>query len=181
MDPAYTIGHSTRGIGEFIELLREHDIRLLVDVRRYPGSRRHPQYNEGNLKDSLEEAGIAYRHLEILGGRRGKPREDSPNAGWRNDGFQAYADYLNTSEVQEVVDELAKRSQETPFALMCAEAVYWHCHRQLIADALLARDIPVVHILGPGQTDEHSLKDMARVLDDKRVIYPSQQQELFDR
>lgn len=180
MSTAYTIGHSTREIDEFISLLIENDIQLLIDVRRFPGSRRHPQFNKGNLEESLGDVGINYRHMEILGGRRGKPNKNSKNEGWRNDGFQAYADYINTPEVQEVIDELAETSNSTRYALMCAEAVYWRCHRQLIADALLARDVAVQHILGPGQLSEHSLKEMAQVLEDGRVIYPSKQQKLFD-
>lgn len=180
MSPAYTIGHSTREIEEFIDLLKKHDIELLVDVRRFPGSRRHPQFNKENLKQSLEHAGIEYRHMEVLGGRRGKPTKDSVNDGWRNDDFPAYADYINTSEVQEAVDELAELSQNTTYALMCAEAVYWRCHRRLIADALVARDISVYHILGSDQLNEHSLNNMAQVLENGRVIYPSNQQKLFD-
>jgi uncharacterized protein (DUF488 family) len=180
MNAAYTIGHSTREIEEFIELLKEHNIPMLVDVRRYPGSKRHPQFNKGNLNQSLQDAGIEYRHMEILGGRRGKPKKNSDNDGWESDGFQAYADYINTSEVQEVIHELAEVSQNKRYALMCAEAVYWRCHRQLIADALVARDVRVRHILGPGQLKQHELKDMAQILNNGRVIYPSKQQKLFD-
>lgn len=180
MSPAYTIGHSTREIEEFIALLTKQDIELLIDVRRYPGSRRHPQFNKENLEQSLKNADINYQHMEVLGGRRGKPNKNSVNDGWRNDGFQAYADYINTSEVQEVINKLVELSKDTRYALMCAEAVYWRCHRQLIADALVARDIHVYHILGPDQLNEHSLKEMAQVLEDGRVIYPSNQQKLFD-
>lgn len=179
MKSAYTVGHSTRTIEEFIDLLSENDIQLLIDVRRFPGSRRHPQFNKGNVEQSLNDAGIAYRHMEVLGGRRGKPAKKSDNDGWRSNGFQAYADYLNTDEVQELVNKLADLSRKTQFALMCAEAVYWRCHRQLIADALVARNITVRHILGPGQLDMHSLKEMAQILADGRVIYPSKQQKLF--
>lgn len=179
MNAAYTIGHSTRKIGEFIDLLDEHEIELLIDVRRFPGSRRHPQFNKGNLKESLEDVGINYRHMEVLGGRRGKPKKDSKNDGWRNDGFQAYADYINTPEVQETIDELAELSETSRYATMCAEAVYWRCHRRLLADALVARDIPVYHILGPDQIKEHSLNDMGQILKDGRVVYPSSQQKLF--
>lgn len=180
MNTTYTIGHSTREIEEFISLLRENNIELLIDVRRFPGSQRHPQFNKGNLEQSLHDANINYRHMEILGGRRGKPKKNSKNDGWKSDGFQAYADYINTSEVQKVIDELAETSKNTRYALMCAEAVYWRCHRQLIADALVARGITVRHILGPGQIDKHALKDMAKILKDGRVIYPSKQQKLFD-
>lgn len=182
MHPIYTIGHSTRIIEEFTALLEKHHIDLLVDVRRFPGSRRHPQFNKGNISDSLEEAGIDYRHMEVLGGRRGKPAPDSPNDGWRSDGFQAYADYLDTSDAQQSIDELMTLAEAYTTALMCAEAVWWRCHRQLIADALVARNVNVCHILGPDNLDEHDLNDMARILDDGRIIYPdpSGQRELFE-
>jgi uncharacterized protein (DUF488 family) len=180
MNTVYTIGHSTREIEEFIRLLKENNIELLIDVRRFPGSKRYPQFNEGNLQHSLNDIGINYRHMEVLGGRRDKPKENSKNDGWKSNGFQAYADYINTTEVQETIDKLADLSRKKAFTLMCAEAVYWKCHRQLIADALIAREIPVKHILGAGQLDQHSLKDMAQILEDKRVIYPSKQQKLFD-
>ncbi|GAA5520118.1 hypothetical protein Asal01_00048 [Fodinibius salicampi] len=179
MNTAYTIGHSTRKIEEFISLLTGNHIQLLIDVRRFPGSRRHPHFNKGNLEQSLQEGNINYRHMEILGGRRGKPEKNSNNDGWKSEGFQAYSDYINTSEVQEVINELSKLSQNTRYALMCAEALYWQCHRQLIADALVAREIPVNHILGPGQLEKHSLRDMAQIMEDKRVVYPSRQQGLF--
>lgn len=179
MNSVYTIGHSTRSIEEFVQLLKENNIQLLIDVRRFPGSRRHPQFNKENLDQSLGNAGINYRHMEALGGRREKPGKNSKNDGWNNDSFQAYADYLNSSEVQEIINELAELAQETRYALMCAEAVYWRCHRRIIADALVARDVTVRHILGPGQINEHSLNNMAQVLENGRVIYPSKQQKLF--
>lgn len=181
MNTAYTIGHSTRNIEEFLSLLKENNIKLLIDVRRFPGSRRHPHFNKDNLNQSLKEASIDYKHLEILGGRREKLKNNSNNKGWRNDGFQAYADYINTAKVQGVIKELAELTNKTRYALMCAEAVYWRCHRQIIADALVARGIPVKHILGPDQLDTHSLRNMAQVLKDKRVIYPASQQNLFDK
>lgn len=180
MNTVYTIGHSTREIEEFITFLQKNSVQLLIDVRRHPGSRRHPQFNKGNLEQSLNNEDINYRHMEVLGGRRGKPDKDSVNDGWKSNGFQAYADYINTSEVQKTIDQLAKLSQTTIYALMCAEAVYWRCHRQLIADALVARDVTIQHILGSGQLDKHSLNEMARVLNDGKVIYPSKQQNLFD-
>lgn len=179
MNTVYTIGHSTREIEEFINLLKENAINLLIDVRRYPGSKCHPQFNKGNLEQSLPESDINYRHMEILDGRRGEPKKNSKNNGWKSNGFQAYADYINTYEVQKVINSLAELSKNTTYALMCAEAVYWKCHRQLIADALVARDVAVKHILGPGQIDNHCLKDMAHVLEDGRVVYPSKQQKLF--
>lgn len=180
MNTVYTIGHSTRKIEEFITLLTTNNIQLLIDVRRFPGSRRHPQFNEGNLEQSLQEVDINYRHMEVLGGRSGKPKKNSKNSAWKCDGFQAYADYINTTEVQKIINKLAELSKSTKYALMCAEAIYWQCHRQLIADALVVREIPVKHILGSGQLERHSLRDMAQILEDKRVVYPSKQQELFN-
>lgn len=180
MNTAYTIGHSTREIEEFISLIKENRIQLLIDVRRFPGSQRYPQFNKENLEQSLEDADINYRHMEILGGRRGKPKKNSNNEGWHNDGFQAYADYINIPEVQKTLNKLTELSENTRYALMCAEAVYWRCHRRLIADALVVRDIPVYHILGPDQLNEHSLNDMAQVLEDGQIVYPSNQQKLFN-
>lgn len=180
MDTVYTIGHSTRTIDEFIRLLRENDIQLLIDVRRFPGSKRHPQFNKSNLERSLNNANIDYLHMEVLGGRRGKPKKNSKNDGWTNSGFQAYADYINTTEAREAINKLIEYARQTTYALMCAEAVYWRCHRQLIADVLVARDLSVQHILGPKQVNKHRIKDMARILEDGQVIYPSKQQTLFD-
>jgi uncharacterized protein (DUF488 family) len=180
MSSVYTIGHSTREIEEFIALLKEHDIPLLIDVRRFPGSRRHPQFNKEAFAQSLKDADIDYRHMKILGGRRNQPEKNSANDGWRSEGFRAYADYLNTHEGQKAMSELVELSRNTVYALMCAEALYWRCHRQLIADALLAREINVYHIMHPGEVDQHSLNDMAQIVDDGRIIYPKKQQSLFD-
>lgn len=180
MTSVFTIGHSTRKIEEFISLLKEHNIQLLVDVRRYPGSRRHPQFNKETLAKSLNTTGIEYNHMKDLGGRRDQPNSNSPNNGWRSKGFRAYADYLNTNEGQKAIKELVKSSKNTTSALMCAEALYWRCHRQLIADALVAREIDVHHILHRGQTHKHTLNAMAQILEDGRIIYPKRQQSLFD-
>lgn len=180
MNSVFTIGHSTRSIEEFIALLKEHDIQLLIDVRRYPGSRRHPQFNKNVLTQSLKTADIGYNHMKVLGGRRDQPNKDSKNDGWRSTGFRAYADYLNTDEGQNAIKELIKLSQNTIFAMMCAEALYWRCHRQLIADHLLARNLKIYHIIKPGQLEAHSINEMARIQEDNRVIYPKRQQSLFD-
>jgi uncharacterized protein (DUF488 family) len=182
MSTLFTIGHSTRDIDVLVELLSEHDIELLMDVRRFPGSKRHPQFNKGNMAQSLPAVGIEYRHEERLGGRRGKPGKNSPNGGWQSDGFQAYADHLLSDTGQEAINELRRTAANKPTAIMCAEAVPWRCHRQIISDHLVARGFRVIHILGPGQTDNHVLRNMAHVIDEKKVIYPpeGEQEELFD-
>src|SRR5579863_142232 len=139
----YTVGHSVHPIQEFIHILQAYGIRLLVDVRTIPKSRRNPQFSQENLPGSLQTAGIQYRHLPGLGGLR-HPRKDSMNTGWRNASFRGYADYMQTPEFTENLDQLIKLSSDVPTAIMCAEAVPWRCHRSLIADALLAQGIPVL-------------------------------------
>jgi uncharacterized protein (DUF488 family) len=167
----YTIGHSTRTIEELLGLLRENDVQTVVDVRRFPGSRRHPQFGKDQLPAWLATAGIAYVHADALGGRR-VPREDSPNDGWRNAQFRGYADYMDTDEFRAALHDLIERASKQRVAIMCAEAVPWRCHRQLIADALLANGVQVRHILQPGRTSEHELNPSARVLAGGRVVYP---------
>ncbi|HEX6748157.1 MAG TPA: DUF488 domain-containing protein [Longimicrobium sp.] len=179
----YTIGHSTRTIEQFIALLRENGIELLVDVRRFPGSRRHPQFGSAQLAASLAEAGIGYVHAELLGGRRsGEAVAASPNTAWRNDAFRAYADYMATPGFRAALDRLISLSRERRTTIMCAEAVPWRCHRRLITDALLARGIPVEDITGPGGAAPARLSEHALVRGDGTVIYPATpgvQEDLF--
>ncbi|WP_420126846.1 DUF488 family protein [Longimicrobium sp.] len=178
----YTIGHSTRTAEEFIGLLRDHGVRLLVDVRRFPGSRRHPQFGRDALAASLAEAGIAYRHEEALGGRRaGDPKAgESPNTAWRHPAFRAYADYAATPPFQAALGRLMRDGAERRTTIMCAEAVPWRCHRRLITDALLARGVPVLDILGPGEARPAVLSEHAVVREDGTLIYPATaQQDLF--
>ncbi len=158
----YTIGHSTRRIEELLALLAEHRVELLVDVRRFPGSRRCPQFGRDALAASLAAAGLAYRHDEALGGRR-RPVPDSPNTWWRSAGFRGYADHLATPEAAAALARLAAEAGDRCVAIMCAEAVPWRCHRQLIADALVSRGIEVRHILAPGRAERHTLNAAARV------------------
>lgn len=177
MSVVYTVGHSTRSAGELVELLREHGVELLVDVRRWPSSRRHPHFDRDALDGNLAEAGIDYRHQEALGGMRDAgPEEESRNDGWRTEGFRAYADHLNTARGQEAVERLARMGEARTVAAMCAEAVPWRCHRQLVADALVARGLEVRHVVGPGRVEEHELREMARVLNDGRIVYPARQE-----
>jgi uncharacterized protein (DUF488 family) len=165
----FTIGHSTRPLDEFIELLREHGVARLADIRRYPGSRRYPHFSSESLAGTLPEEGIAYVHMPELGGRR-KPLPDSPNAAWRNEQFRGYADYMGTPEFRAAVDRLVAFPE--PTAIMCAEAVPWRCHRQLVADDLLRRGVRVLDILGPRSSQEHVMSRHARIEGD-RVIYPA--------
>jgi uncharacterized protein (DUF488 family) len=163
----WTIGHSTRTNDEFISLLEANEIKLLVDVRSLPGSRRYPQFNKEQLADSLCKAGIRYEHFPELGGRR-KTREDSRNTAWRNESFRGYADYMETEEFDKGVKRLLELTAGAgPVALMCAEAVWWRCHRSLISDYLKVRDIEVIHILDKGKTETHPYTSAARIVNGK--------------
>lgn len=167
----FTVGHSTRTTQEFLNLLRAHGVRELVDVRTIPRSRRNPQFNRVALSRSLRRVGIGYRHMAQLGGLRHAKR-DSINTGWRNKSFRGYADYMQTREFQAGLGKLiALAKQKQRFALMCAEAVPWRCHRSLIADALLARGFPVEELQSATRTCPHALTPWARV-DGVRVTYP---------
>lgn len=159
----HTIGHSTRSIEEFIALLREHGIELLVDVRSIPGSRRVPQFGKEKLRASLEQAGIEYLWMPQLGGRR-KTSPDSRNTAWRHPAFRGYADYMETDEFALALDELATVACAVPTAMMCAEAVWWRCHRSMIADAMKWAGFDVLHIMGPGKPVEHPWTSAARVV-----------------
>lgn len=170
MPPVLTVGHSTRPIEELLALLAENRVEVLVDVRRYPGSRRHPQYSREALAGSLEGAGIAYVHEPGLGGRR-TARPDSPHTAWRVEAFRGYADYMDTPEFRAALDRLIGLAGGKTAVILCAEAVPWRCHRRLISDALVARGLEVRHILGPGRTDAHELDANARVEAGGRLVY----------
>lgn len=167
----YTIGHSNRSIEEFLDLLQQYEVELLVDVRQFPGSRRLPHFNRDNLQASLRQRGIGYRHCKRLGGRR-KPSPDSENTGWRVVGFQAYADYMQTGEFKDAVQGLIEIAGRERTVIMCSEAVWWRCHRRLIADALIVRGVTVKHILGSERADQHELTDFAKV-EGAEIRYPS--------
>lgn len=168
----WTIGHSTRPIEEFIGLLRDHGIQLLVDVRTIPFSRRNPQFHLETLAQSLRETGLQYRHMPALGGRR-KSRPDSENVGWRNQGFRGYADYMQTQEFWDALEEFVDIGQQSPSAVMCAEAIPWRCHRSLIADALVIRGWTVQHIISANSLKTHTLTPFAKP-DGDRLTYPSE-------
>jgi len=170
MPRIWTIGHSNVPFEVLLDSLRAADIERIVDVRRFPRSRRHPQFNIEALTASLAEAGIAYEHSPSLGGRR-EPLADSANAGLRDEGFRGFADYMGAAEFEHALCELISESARKRTAIMCAEALPWRCHRSLIADALLARGIEVLHILR-GQRKPHTLSPSAHIHDGK-LSYPS--------
>ena len=165
----YTIGHSTRSLEDFIELLKAHGIRRLVDVRHFPGSRRYPHFNRETLAEVLPAQGIQYEHLLALGGRR-RAKKDSPNIEWRNEAFRGYADYMATEEFRSGLEALKQGADKTPTAFMCSEAVWWRCHRSMISDALKAEGVEVVHIMGKNSLEEHPYTAVAR-LDNGRLSY----------
>ena len=163
----WTIGHSTRDIDVFISLLEENGIKLLVDVRSLPGSKRYPQFNRETLAESLNAHGIRYEHFPELGGRR-KSKPDSPNTAWRNASFRGYADYMETEEFRKGVERLLDLAREAgPAAIMCAEAVWWRCHRSLISDYLKARGVEVMHILDARKVEPHPYTSAARIVNGK--------------
>jgi uncharacterized protein (DUF488 family) len=169
----FTIGHSTRSIGDFIALLREAGVDCVVDVRRFPGSRRHPQFNAEALGASLADCGIAYRHMAALGGRRGSRGDGapSPHTLWREAAFRNYADYAETAEFRAAFAELLRLARDRRPAIMCAEAVWWRCHRRIIADYLIAAGVAVEHILDAGKIEPARLTPEATVRPDGSVLY----------
>jgi uncharacterized protein (DUF488 family) len=177
----YTIGHSTRTIEEFVAVLAGEKIARIVDVRAFPMSRRHPQFKRENLEASLAAVDVAYRHMPALGGRRSAAGgHRSRNGLWRVDAFRNYADYAETAEFARALDELEALAAERPTAFMCAEAVWWQCHRRLIADYMLARGWRVAHVMAQGKTTEAELTPGAVVHADRTLSYPPAQPDLLD-
>ena len=175
----YTVGHSTRSAQELLALLHQADVELVVDVRAFPSSRRHPQFARAAMEEWLPKGGIAYLHMPGLGGRR-KPTPGSPNTGWRESAFQGYADYMASDEFGSALASLEKAARESPTAIMCAEAVWWRCHRRLISDALTARGWRVEH-LGVGEPPSgHELPEFAVVERDGSITYPPRQATLLE-
>jgi uncharacterized protein (DUF488 family) len=162
----WTIGHSTRSIEKFLALLKAHNIEALVDVRHFPGSRRYPHFGKEQLAKMLRKAGIEYYHLAELGGRR-RPRSDSPNTAWRNEAFRGYADYMQTNAFADGIKRLLEIVRQRRVAMMCAEAVWWRCHRGLIADYLKANGYTVLHIQSGTKTEEHPFTTAARIVNGK--------------
>lgn len=166
----YTIGHSTREWQEFVDILHTYRVKLLVDVRTVPKSRHVPQFTDEHMAAALPEAGIEYTHLKALGGLR-STRKDSPNGGWRNKSFRGYADYMQTDEFSEGVDELAELAKGRTTAIMCAEAVPWRCHRSMVGDALLVRGFRVVDIFSEKKAEPEKLTSFAEV-NGTHIVYP---------
>jgi uncharacterized protein (DUF488 family) len=159
----WTVGHSTRTAQDFGEILLAHKIETLVDVRTFPMSRRHPQFNKSVLSASLANIDIAYQHEPRLGGRR-TPRKDSRNTAWQNAGFRGYADHMETEEFKQGLQELLELSKKASTVIMCAEAVWWRCHRSLISDYLKAAGHTVIHIVDEKKTEEHPFTSVARIV-----------------
>ena len=166
----YTIGHSTRTLEEFIELLKTYGVTVIVDVRTVPRSRHNPQFNKETLPTSLKPCGIKYIHMPEIGGLR-HPKRDSINLAWQNIGFRGYADYMQTQEFTGNLLKIVALARENCLALMCAEALPWRCHRSLISDALVVRHVKVEHILSATSCLNHQLSEMAHV-EGNQITYP---------
>jgi uncharacterized protein (DUF488 family) len=165
----YTLGHSTLDLTAFLERLAQHAIAGIADVRTFPASRRHPHFGREALAAALASAGVAYEWLPALGGRR-RARADSPHVGWRVEGFRGYADHMESDDFANGVARLLDIAAARPTAVMCAEAVPWRCHRQLLSDALVVRGVEVRHVTGPSAPSVHRLTPFARV-DGTRLVY----------
>jgi uncharacterized protein (DUF488 family) len=174
----WTIGHSTRSVAELAALLREAGVTCVADIRTVPRSRANPQYNTDALPQALAPYGIEYVHLPRLGGLRGRRKDltQSPNDAWRNSSFRNYADYAMTDPFRAGLAELRRLAAERQTAMMCAEAVWWRCHRRIVTDYLLAADEPVQHILGPGHIEPARLTPGAEPHPDGTITYPAEGQ-----
>jgi uncharacterized protein (DUF488 family) len=174
----WTVGHSNLALAGFLALLQSHDIRNVADVRRFAGSRRYPHFSSAGLRGSLGENGISYEAFPELGGRRA-PVPDSPNTAWRNAGFRGYADYMASADFATGIARLLRLAQAQRSAVMCAEALWWRCHRALIADHLKAQGIEVTHILSAGRTEPHPYTSAARIVAGRLSYAPEQGLSLF--
>jgi uncharacterized protein (DUF488 family) len=171
----FTVGHSTHPLDRFLALLDQHEIEALVDIRRFPGSRKYPQFSREKLARGLQKAGVEYHWLEGLGGRRQKKKDDFPsvNLGLQNEGFRNYADYMLTSDFREGVEKLLEVAKEKRTAIMCAEGLFWRCHRRLVSDFLVANGVDVKHIMPNGELRSHQMTRGA-VVESGRVSYPGE-------
>lgn len=168
----YTIGHSTHSFDTFLTMLNAYEIKVLADIRGLPGSNKFPQFNKENLEKTLPENGIRYIHLEGLGGRR-KVNKNSKNTRWKNDSFRSYADYMETDSFKNAIEELEAIAMQNTTAYMCAEAVYWRCHRSMVSDYLKAKGWNVIHIFSENKTEEHRYTSPARIVNDEVCYYDS--------
>jgi uncharacterized protein (DUF488 family) len=168
----FTVGHSNHPLDRFLALLARHGVEALADIRRFPGSRKHPHFSRNSLA-ALPKSGVEYRWLEALGGRRHKRRDDSPNRGLENEGFRNYADYMLTDEFREGVKKLLEIARQKRTAIMCAEGLFWQCHRRLVSDFLAANGVTVQHIMPGGEWRPHTLTSGA-VVEGGRVTYPGE-------
>jgi uncharacterized protein (DUF488 family) len=168
-----TIGHSNHPLDRFLALLAQHEVEALVDIRRFPGSRKHPHFHRDNLAAALPKSGLDYLWLEALGGRRHTQRDESPNLGLENRGFRNYADYMLTDEFREGVEKLLEIARQKWTAIMCAEGLFWQCHRQLVSDFLAANGVTVQHIMPSGNLQPHKLTSGA-VIEGGQVTYPGE-------
>ena len=159
----WTVGHSTHTADEFVEILLKHEVAMLVDVRSFPGSRRYPHFSREALMRELPAHGIQYRHMPELGGRR-KARPGSANVAWRNEGFRGYADYMETIDFKKGIETLLELAGHQRTAVMCAEALWWRCHRSLISDYLKSKGVEVTHILSAGKSEPHRFTSVAQII-----------------
>ena len=166
VDTVWTLGHSTRSLDEFLAVLAAHELQAIADVRRFPGSKRHPQFAREALEQSLPAAGIEYLWLPQLGGRR-RPRPDSPNTGWRNEAFRGYADHIDSAEFGQGYAQLTALAARRRTAMMCSELLWWRCHRSLVSDVLKARGYDVLHVADLGPAKPHPWTAPARIVDGK--------------
>ena len=180
--PFFTIGHSTRPIPEFVGLLQASDVQVVVDVRTIPRSRRNPQFNKDALPETLQDFQIGYEHMIELGGRRGRQllAEPSPNTFWTHDSFRNYADYAMGEEFRAGLARLRELGNQRRCAIMCTEALWWHCNRRIIADYLLSAGETVLHILGPGKIEPAEITPEARRQDGGTLIYPAPGPHQYD-
>ena len=181
LHPFFTIGHSTRSVAEFVDLLREAQVGLVVDVRTVPRSRTNPQYNSAEFSATLAQFGLGYEHLAVLGGLRGRKRDvpEAVNAFWENASFHNYADYAMGADFRAGLARLRDIGHRTRCAVMCAEAVWWRCHRRIITDYLIGAGEAVFHILGPGHVEPAHMTAEARVAADGTITYPPVQPRLL--
>jgi uncharacterized protein (DUF488 family) len=170
-DRIWTIGHGNRSFGEFVEALHTHGVKQVVDVRSFPGSRRNSQFGRDELERTLPTADIAYIWMKDLGGRR-RARPDSPHTAWRVQGFRGYADYMETPTFAAALDKLLHFARNAATAYMCAERLWWQCHRRLLSDALTVRGVAVIHILDAHKAEQHRPTEFLRV-EDGRLVYAS--------